>query len=291
MAFSSRKRNRTKRPTRTPFVRGVRVVCAVVLAACLALLGGLAFQQWYQNDAYDRLSSAVGVKAATDSVLTLDDLRVDWVRLSEINHDIVGWVFVPGTPINYPVVKGADDQEYLDRSFDGSTGWFSSKGTLFVSSENSRDLSDRNIVVFGHHMRDGSMFACLDGWKDQAEFDSHRDMFFLTPKGNYRLRTFARFNTTGQERLVRTSFGNEDDFRAYLEEQVERSLVVAPDVDVAKASKTFMFSTCEYSRSDGRAIVLASVVECTNPSDPFVASSDHLVELSSDEMSELGSLD
>lgn len=266
-------------------------MCALVLAVCLSLLGGLAFQQWYQSDAYNRLSSAVSVRASTDSALTLDDLTVDWKRLSEANPDIVGWIFVPGTPINYPVVKGVDDQEYLDRSFDGSTGWLSSKGTLFVSSENSKDLLDRNVVVFGHHMRDGSMFACLDGWKDQAEFDSHRDIFFLTPKGNYRLRTFARFNTTGQDKLVRTSFKDDDDFHAYLEEQAAKSLVKASDVDVTQVSKSFMFSTCEYSRSDGRAIVFASVVETTNPSDPFVAVSNRLVELSSDEMSGLGSLD
>ena len=266
-------------------------MCSVVLVACLVLLGALAFQQWYQSDAYSRLSSTAGVRVASDSALTLDDLTVDWKRLFETNPDIVGWIYVPGTPIDYPVVKGSDDKEYLDRSFDGSKGWLSSKGTLFVSSQNSGDLSDRNVVVFGHHMRDGSMFACLDDWKDQAEFDSHRDMFFLTPKGNYRLRTFARFNTTGQDKLVRTSFENDDDFHAYLEDQAAKNLVKASDVDVAKVSKSFMFSTCEYSRSDGRAVVFASVVETTNPSDPFVAISNHLVELSPDEMSGLGSLD
>lgn len=272
-------------------VRSVRVVCVVVLLVCLALLGCLAFQQWHQDDSYDKLSSAVRVDATSDSSPTLSDLVVDWDRLSGVNPDVVGWIFVPGTPVNYPVVKGADDQEYLSRAFDGTTGWLASKGTVFVSSSNSDDLMDRNVVLFGHHMRDGSMFACLDGWKDQDEFDAHRDLFFLTPKGNYRLRTFSRFNTTGNDQLARTSFEGEGDFDSYVSEQASRSLVSVSDLDVAEIAQTFMLATCEYSRSDGRAVVFASVVETTNPDDPFVAYSNRPLGLSSSDVSKLGSMD
>lgn len=269
----------------------VRWVSGLVLVLCLLALGVFGFQYWYQSDAYSKLSAALSVSDKAPSELTLSDLSVDWSYLAGINPDVVGWIYVPGTPINYPVVKGSDNQEYLHKAFDGSEGFLSSKGTIFMEAGNSLDLSDRNLVLYGHHMRDGSMFACTDDWKDQAEFDKHRDLFFLSPEGNYHLRTFSRFNTSGSEAVVRTSFVDDADFASYVDDKASRSLVSASDVPAASVSQMFLLSTCEYTRNDGRAITCASVVETTNPNDPYVkAGTSTSLALTEDELSALGSL-
>lgn len=94
------------------------------------------------------------------------------------------------------MVQGSDNQEYLHKAFDGSTGWLASAGTIFLDASNASDLSDQNNALYGHHMNDGSMFASLADFEDQGTFDSHRDIYVLTPQGNYRLKTFALVKTT-----------------------------------------------------------------------------------------------
>ena len=187
--------------------RVVFIVSIVVFVGALAALGAIGYQYWAQQNAYSGLEEYAEVD--DNANLALSDLKVDWDGLRAINPDIVAWVYVPGTPINYPVVQGSDNQEYLHKAFDGSTGWLASAGTIFLDASNTSDLSDRNNALYGHHMNDGSMFASLADFEDQDTFDSHRDIYVLTPQGNYRLKTFALVKTTGSDAIVQTSFAND----------------------------------------------------------------------------------
>ena len=162
--------------------RVVFIVSIVVFVGALAALGAIGYQYWAQQNAYSGLEEYAEVD--DNSNLALSDLKVDWDGLRAINPDIVAWVYVPGTPINYPVVQGSDNQEYLHKAFDGSTGWLASAGTIFLDDSNTSDLSDQNNALYGHHMNDGSMFASLADFENQDTFDSHRDIYVLTPQGN-----------------------------------------------------------------------------------------------------------
>jgi sortase B len=102
----------------------VFIVSIVVFVGALAALGAIGYQYWAQQNAYSGLEEYAEVD--DNSNLALSDLKVDWDGLRAINPDIVAWVYVPGTPINYPVVQGSDNQEYLHKAFDGSTGWLAS---------------------------------------------------------------------------------------------------------------------------------------------------------------------
>ncbi len=84
--------------------------------------GGAWRQYWSQQNAYSNLEQYAEVDASDNANLALPDLKVDWDGLRAINPDIVAWIYVPDTPINYPVVKGHDNEEYLHKAFDGSTG-------------------------------------------------------------------------------------------------------------------------------------------------------------------------
>ena len=123
------------------------------------------------------------------------------------------------------MVQGSDNQEYLHKAFDGSTGWLASAGTIFLDASNASDLSDQNNALYGHHMNDGSMFASLADFEDQDTFDSHRDIYMLTPQGNYRLKTFALVKTTGSDAIVQTSFANDASYQAYVQDKLNRSVV------------------------------------------------------------------
>lgn len=263
-AHSSRSR---KNPWRVVFV-----VSIIVLIAALIGLGAIAFQYISQQRAYDDLEQYASISDAEN--VSLADLTVDWDALRAVNPNIVAWIYIPDSPVNYPVVQGQDNQEYLHKAFDGSTGWLASAGTIFLDSNNASDFSDRNSALYGHHMNDGSMFASLSDWQNNDEFNSHRDIYLLTPQGNYRLKTFAMVKTTGTDALVQTTFSSEENYRSYIQDKLDRS-VVTQEGDVLGASditQSMLFSTCEYSQADGRAVLFAAVVETTVANDLYVES-------------------
>ena len=266
------KNSGSRRSRKNPW-RVVFVVSLVVLIAALIGLGAIAFQYISQQRAYDDLEQYASLSDSEN--MTLADLTVDWDALRAVNPDIVAWVYVPDSPINYPVVQGDDNEEYLHKAFDGSTGWLASAGTIFLDSTNSPDFSDQNSALYGHHMNDGSMFASLSDWQNNDEFNAHRDIYVLTPQGNYRLKTFALVKTTGDDALVQTTFSSDESYQSYIQDKLDRSVTTQQGevLSAADIRQSMLFSTCEYSRADGRAVLFAAVVETTVPNDPYIASS------------------
>lgn len=266
------KNSGSRRSRKNPW-RVVFVVSLVVLIAALIGLGAIAFQYISQQRAYDDLEQYASLSDSEN--MTLADLTVDWDALRAVNPDIVAWIYVPDSPINYPVVQGDDNEEYLHKAFDGSTGWLASAGTIFLDSTNSSDFSDRNSALYGHHMNDGSMFASLSDWQNNDEFNAHHDIYVLTPQGNYRLKTFALVKTTGDDALVQTTFSSDEGYQSYIQDKLDRSVTTQQGevLSAADIRQSMLFSTCEYSQADGRAVLFAAVVETTVANDPYIASS------------------
>ncbi len=253
--------------------RVVFAVSLIVLIAALVGLGAIAFQYISQQRAYDDLEQYASLSDSENKALS--DLTVDWDALRAVNPDIVAWIYIPDSPINYPVVQGDDNEEYLHKAFDGSTGWLASAGTIFLDCSNAPDFSDRNSALYGHHMNDGSMFASLSDWQSDDEFNAHRDIYVLTPEGNYRLKTFALVKTTGNDALVQTSFSGDESYQSYIQDKLDRSVTTQQGeaLSVKDIHQSMLFSTCEYSQTDGRAVLFAAVVETTVVDDPYIDSS------------------
>lgn len=280
---AARKADKKRGPWKVVFI-----VSIVILVISLCVLAAIGYQYWSQDRAYDDLEQYANVSDADSGNLALSDLTVDWATLKATNPDIVAWIYVPGTPINYPVVQGDDNEEYLHKAFDGSTGWLASAGTIFLDAQNANDFSDRNSALYGHHMNNGSMFASLADFVDQGTFDEHRDIYVLTPKGNYRLKTFAVVKTTGSDAIVQTSFANESSYQAYVQDKLDRSVVSQSDLTAASINQSMLFSTCEYTQNDGRSVLFAAVVETTVANDPYVSSTaGGTTNLSSEEDAEM----
>lgn len=269
--------------------RALFILALLVFLASLIAIGAIIFQYWIQQQAYKNLQDNVNVSDADN--VALADLTVDWDALRAINPDIVAWIYIPDTMVNYPVVQAEDNSYYLHRSFDGATGWLASAGTIFLDAKNSPDLLDQNNALYGHHMNDGSMFATLADWENSDEFNAHRTIYVLTPQGNFRLKTFAVVRTTGSDPIVQTQFATEVDFVNYIQDKLDRS-VVTQEGDVLSAfdvKQSFLLSTCEYNLSDGRAVIFASVEETTIANNPYVQATDGgSTGLSSQQSGEIG---
>ncbi len=258
----------------------------VVLVGSLASLGYIGFTYWSGQRAYDAIAADSFTVPDDVAGSTLADFKVDWDALRAVNPDVVGWVYVPGTRVSYPIVhRDGDDSYYLNHTFGGdTTGAFGAEfGCIMLSGENKGDFTDQVNVVYGHNMADGSMFAQFASFTDPAVFNEHRDVFIFTPEGSYRLKTFAidRIEETDQT-IVVPNFATSSELADYVTKRTDASLV-APDPAASASTdvtKVFAFSTCDNSNDFYRFITFAEMVEYL----PAGASGDAGSSVSSDDV-------
>ncbi|MCI8469496.1 MAG: sortase [Eggerthellaceae bacterium] len=257
---------RTRKKRRGPW-RVVFWLALVVLVGSLSVLGYLFYTYWNGQKAYDDIVEVAFQEPDVERGFTLADFEVDWEALRAINPEVVGWVYIPGTVINYPVAhRAGDDQYYLKHNFaNSSTGEFGAEyGCIMLSGENNPDFTDEVNVIYGHNMRNGSMFAFFNQMKDNAVFNDHRTVYLLTPEGNYALTTFALDHVPGTSTdIVQPTFPTPEEFHAYVQARIDQS-IVTPDPGIPAADeieKVFAFSTCDGANNKNRYITFCYVEE------------------------------
>ena len=175
---------------------------------------------------------------------------VDFQRLAQINPDIVGWVYIEGTSISYPIVQGQNNKFYLDHLFDGS---YNRAGCIFLDAECTPDFSDRHSVIYGHNMKDQAMFAGLMAYKDQRFYDEHPVALVLTPECNYKIRLFSGYVAAGSESAWKRKFPG-DSFLPWLEEISGKSCFTAGSLPGTE-DRIVTFSTCTYEYDQARFVI------------------------------------
>lgn len=177
---------------------------------------------------------------------------VDFEGLQAVNPDVVAWIYIEGTNINYPVVRGEDNSVYLDRLVDGTRN---GAGSIFMDYRNEKDLSDRNTVLYGHHMQNGTMFAQITGYKDQAFYDAHPYGLLMTPEGNYKVEFFAGYISDMNGQAWKMQFGSEEEYARWLEEAVAKSTFLG-SVEPTALDRVVTLSTCTYEYNDARYVLV-----------------------------------
>ena len=189
-------------------------------------------------------------------------ITVDFAGLKAENPDIVGWIYCEDTPINYPVVRGATNDTYLHTTVSGQ---HNSSGSIFMDYRCAPDLSCFNTIIYGHHMKNGSMFACLHKYSSQEFYEEHPVMWYLTPDRNYRLDLFAGY--VGEaDAPIYAIFADKAELTSYLEFARSKSNF-RPLEDKAAApediSGIIVLSTCSYEYDDARYVVAGIPVPVT----------------------------
>lgn len=188
---------------------------------------------------------------------------VDWKALKKVNPDVQGWLYQKGTVINYPVVQGTDNDTYLHTRFDKQ---WSGGGTLFVDYRMEKDFRGFNSIIYGHHMKDGSMFRSIRGYtKEEGYYDKHKTLELATPHGNYHLVVFSAFITKATDEDTYKMTYDEAEKQAYIDRAWEQSeLPITRDsVDVTKSDRLVTLSTCAYDYEEARYIVMCKMVPWT----------------------------
>lgn len=215
--------------------RDVLPVALIVIGIVLLLVAGVLFvraQMGYRTaqSTYEQLETHVVADSAGDGLPV-----VDFDELEAINPDVVGWIYVPGTPINYPVVQTTDNTTYLRKLFDGTPN---GSGTVFMDCDGTAPGGvDRQTTLYGHHTQDGKMFRAIDYALEQDKFDQIDKVYYMTRDATYVCQPLM-------DCLVEDTFTDaripvfEDDaaFESYLTAMRGMAKSVASDVDERQAA-------------------------------------------------------
>ncbi len=178
--------------------------------------------------------------------------QVNFEALRTQNEDVVGWIYGPGTTINYPIVQGEDNIYYLTHMFNGKEN---KCGSIFMDSLNETDFSNTNSIIHGHHMRNGSMFASLTKYGSQSYYDTHPVLWLTTPEESYQVEIFAGFVTDVDSDAWQIEFATKEEYKAWLDQMVGNS-VFESDVKPEAEDRILTLATCSYEYDDARFVVM-----------------------------------
>lgn len=199
---------------------------------------------------------APGERETAQAPKELAPIQVDFVALQAVNPEIVGWIYCEDTVINYPVLRGTDDSYYLKHAYDGTE---SSNGSIFVETENAPKFADVNTIIYGHNMKDRTMFGTLEDWMDQAYYEAHPVIWLLTPEQDYKILLFSGYTTYGGSDSYQLFSEHGQALEEYLQGAVQKSDFVSP-MELRKDGRYVLLSTCAYGFSNAR-YVLHGVLE------------------------------
>ncbi|MFR3947130.1 MAG: class B sortase [Ruminococcus sp.] len=186
------------------------------------------------------------------------EVNAGLLALHEENPDCIGWITIEETMVDYPVMYHPQEKNYYrKRDFYGE---YSANGCLFIAEGCELDTCD-NLIIYGHHMNSGKMFAALDGYKSEEFYEEHPRILYSTLHGDEVYRVIVAFTTpvyTGKDFAYYdfTKAENEAAYDRFLMDCMERSFYDTGGTAVY-GDKLLTLSTCEYSQKNGRMVVLA----------------------------------
>ena len=175
---------------------------------------------------------------------------IDFDALKQENNDIIGWIYCPDTPINYPVVKGKDNNQYLRADLKGK---YLVSGTIFADYRNNEVGEDKNYIVYGHNMKNSTMFGTLVKYKDQTYYDSHPILYFLTLERNYIIELIAGAVVKRDSDIYQTAPADNTIADIIIKSTFNST------VEIGKGENIITLSTCSYEFNNARYVVIGKL--------------------------------
>ena len=190
--------------------------------------------------------------------VTEDELpeTINFDALHEVSRDVVAWICAPDTEINYVIAQTDNNRYYLENQLNGG---YSMGGTLFVNCDNHSDLSDWNTVIYGHCMKNGSMFGSIRNYDSPEYYEKHPVMYLYTPGHRFRLELIAAYTTwlTDISYDIPKTVKGRDKIVA----NAKKQSMFQSDVTVGKGDKLVTLSTCMDDLQDKTYVVVGKLVE------------------------------
>jgi len=244
------------------------LICTVILV--LGVIVGVAGAVWQHCE---RQTSAQNIAAAqqlagiSESAAVSDELvvtqpddssaiptpTVDLAALREQNSDIVGWIMIPGTDISYPLLQAVDNEHYLHHAWNDEPD---AAGAIFLECQNSAALTDFNTIIYGHNMRDGSMFGSLHEYREAGYCEEHPDVFIVNDGGVRRYRVFAAFEAGVTDITYGLGIASDADRQSFIDFSLKQS-VIGSDIKPVTHDLVLTLSTCTGRGHAARWVVQA----------------------------------
>ena len=181
-------------------------------------------------------------------------IAVDFDVLAEQNPDVIGWIYLKNTCIHYPIVQSKDNDYYLHRLFDKSWSW---PGTPFADYRLKGDFTDFQTTVYGHNMKNGTMFAPLTQYQSQEFYDENPVMWLLTPGGDYKVELIAGVLTDdyGIADMATVTLENAEELLT----EIRENSTFQSEVEATVSDRFLILTTCEYQFQNARYAVIGKL--------------------------------
>lgn len=217
----------------------------VIFAVCIFFFTGYSSEKHYYNNLVVKYKQDTNQFIDSSMKMTIDD-----EGLKSINSEYVAWIHSDGL-LDYPIVQGKDNEFYLKHSFDGTD---SSHGCLFVDQNNESGFNDNNTYIFGHNMRDDSMFGKLNDYMRESVFKKYPSFQIITKEEILDCNIFSVYRTELFKDDFRYFFSTKDEFNDYLV-SIKNKSIYDTGVEVGPTDKIITLVTCTSRESDERMIV------------------------------------
>ena len=226
-----------------------KLISFIVFVICIILLiySSIKIIIWFiNNKKTEQIKKSIKEITTVEFIKDEDDediMKVDFNNLLKENYETVAWINIPGTDIDYPVVQHNDNDYYLYHSFDNS---YNGAGWVFMDYRNNYDFSDKNTVIYGHNMLNGTMFGTIKNTQTNDYLNNYKGNYYIyitTMKTSYIFEIFSSYHLDPTDDYIRTSFNDENDFNEWLMMVKNRSMNNY-GVSVVQSDKILTLSSC-----------------------------------------------
>ena len=250
-----RRQKEKNRSIKNIFLTFIEIILLIVMAFSGVKIVLWAIENGKNNDMLSNANNAVKINQSQPS--ELDKYVVDFDELKKMNDEVVGWIRVNNTEVEYPVVQAKDNDYYLHHSLDKSNN---SAGWVFADMRNKVDGSDKNLIIYGHNRKDNSMFGSLtEVFKDEwIENEENRKIVYITKDVKVMYEIFSIYTIYDENYYITTDFENEDKFEEYINTVKSRSIYDL-NVDVNVTDRLLTLSTCNITNH--KTVIHAKKIE------------------------------
>ena len=219
---------------------GIFTVFVTIFLFSAINLSGIFAEYKAGEDEYSDLRAFTYEKEPTAGEDWVDDLEINFNEYKAMNDDFVGWIKINDTSINYPVVHGSNNEYYLHHTFYGKSNF---AGCIFMNCENTDIDLDQNVILYGHNMKNGTMFADLRKYIEKDFWEQHKYIQLYTRTGNHIYRIYSAYTTGSSSDSYKYSFADEQSFLDFLAKTQELS-DYDTGTELSANSKILTLSTC-----------------------------------------------
>ncbi len=238
----------------------VYTIITILLIGLVLISSYLIFKEKKQNEKQENTFEDL-IEIVEENIENQEERKIDINKLYEENKDIVGWLKIDNTTINYPIMQNINDPNYyLHRDFYKN---YSSYGTPYMAKQ--CNLNSDNIVIYGHHMKNNKMFGELEKYKSKDFYNNHKIITFTTLEKEYSYEIFAVFKTTVYTKNTfryyeNINFENKKMYNDFINICKDKSLYQT-GIKIKDKEKLITLSTCEYSNKNSRLVIVARKIK------------------------------